>query len=189
MLVALMGCATSQSSTDAARPGGDVAADYYPLAPGWGWAYDVEREGTQVLALYSVVERTGQVAIIKNADDRIEYLTLPDGIARGANRLAGDYILKNPVRTGVGWMFGDGEAKVVATGQTVALPSGTYRECATIEETRREPDRVTRTTYCRAIGPVEIEVRVYDPMKRSFETVVRARLRSVTRPEDAAGLN
>ena len=27
---------------------------------------------------------TGNVAIIKNGDDRIEYLSLPDGIARGA---------------------------------------------------------------------------------------------------------
>lgn len=185
-LLALTGCAATRSAGVAGRTSGDSALDFYPLYPGWGWAYDLERDGVEVLALYSVAERVHPVVVVRNGDERIEYLLLPDGIARGAGRVPGDYLLKNPVRAGTAWSLGAGEAKVVAAGQDVTLVSGTHRDCATVEEVRRDPERVTRTTYCRDTGPVAIEVLVYDPTKKSYETMARARLRSVTRPEDAA---
>ena len=68
----------------------------------------------------------------------------------------------------------------------MTLPSGTYRDCALVEEVRRDPNRVTRTTYCRDIGPVEIEMRVFSPAKQAYDSLVHARLMSVSRPEAAA---
>jgi hypothetical protein len=184
--LALSGCATARSSAGAATLAGNAALDYYPLLPGWGWAYDVERDGQKVLALYSVAECRGSVAVIKNGDASIEYLVQPDGIARREGGLPGDYLVRLPMFVGATWPVAGGQATVAAMGRDVSLSSGSYRDCAVVEEVRKQPERVTRTTYCKGVGPVAIEMRVYNPMKLEFETVVRATLRSVTRPEDAA---
>jgi hypothetical protein len=79
----------------------------------------------------------------------------------------------------------DGQATIVEAGVQLALPSGTYRDCVVVEEVRGQPSRVTRTTYCKGEGPVAIEMRMYSPMKKEFESMVRASLLSVTRPEEA----
>ena len=185
LAMAAPGCATSHTATSAGLTG-NSALDYYPLLLGWGWAYDVENDGRKVLALYSVVERRENVAVIKNGDDRIEYLVQPDGIARREGNLPGDYLVKLPMSVGATWRVSSGQATVVEAGRQVTLPSGNYRDCAVVEEVRGQPSRVTRTTYCKGTGPVQIEMRVYSPMKLDFETVVRATILGVTRPEDAA---
>jgi hypothetical protein len=179
------GCATAHRATSDGLTG-NSALDYYPLLLGWGWAYDVESDGRKVLALYSVVERRQNVAVIKNGDDHIEYLVQPDGIARREGNLPGDYLVKLPMSVGATWPVSSGQATVVEAGRQVTLPSGSYGDCAVVEEVRAQPSRVTRTTYCKGTGPVQIEMRVYNPMKLDFETVVRATILSVTRPEDAA---
>jgi hypothetical protein len=179
-----LSCATS-ASVEASRSTGSEILDYYPLLPGWGWAYDVESGGGNVLALYSVAERHGDVAVVRNGENHIEYAVLPDGIARREGSVAADLLLKLPIRKGASWGVSDGQATIVEVGTEVTLPSGSYRDCIVVEEVRGQPSRVTRTTYCKGEGPVAIEMRVYSPMKVQFETMVRASLRSVTRPEEA----
>jgi hypothetical protein len=166
-----------------------AALDYYPLLPRWGWAYQVERDGVEVLALYSVLENRDGVAVVKNGDEQIRYAILPDGIARREGSAVGDYLVKSPVAAGAEWPVTDGTAKVVEVGKTITLPSGSYSDCMLVEEVRREPNRLTRTTYCRDVGPVEIEMRVWNLQKQSYDTVVRARLMSLSRPEDADSTN
>jgi hypothetical protein len=187
--LAALGCATAKPQATANTPVSNGALEYYPLFPGWGWAYEIEREGGSVLALYSVAERRLDVAVIKHGEERIEYVVLPDGIARREMNLPGDYILKSPVRGGDSWAVADGTANVVEIGKTATLPSGTYHDCAIVEEVRRDPGRVTRTTFCRGAGPVEIEMRVFNPTKQSYEIFVHARSMSVSPPENAAPSN
>jgi hypothetical protein len=179
----LGGCATAAAPSATSVGGGNEAVDYYPLLANWGWAFEIERGGERVLALYSVVERSVDRAVVKNGDDRIVYAVLPDGIARREGGLIGDFLIRTPVRKGTSWAVASGEAEVVDTGLTITLPSGTYPDCALVEEVRRDPERVTRTSYCRGIGPVEIEMRVLDSLKKTYETVAHARLLGVTRPE------
>jgi hypothetical protein len=70
----------------------------------------------------------------------------------------------------------------------VSVPAGTFPGCATIEESRTNPDRITRTVYCVGVGPVSIEVQVHDPLSGAFRTEMRAALLGVTRPgEDPLG--
>ncbi len=184
LAVALGGCVTGRPAGKSAMQTGNEALDYYPLLPGWGWAYEIERDGNKVLAPYSVSERTGDGAIVKNGDQRIVYAVLADGIARREGSALGDYVLHTPVRKGTSWHVDSGDATIVDSGVSLSLPSGNYRDCAVVEEARRAPDRVTRTTYCRGAGPVDIEMRVFDPFKKAFETVAHARLLSITRPDD-----
>lgn len=190
MVLGLVGAGWSACATSApARTSpstGNALLDYYPLLPGWGWAYDVENASGNVLALYTVADRRGDLAVVKNGDNRIEYVVLPDGVARREGSVVADFLLKLPLRKGASWPVTDGQATVAEAGIDVTLPSGTYHDCIVVEELRAQPSRVTRTTYCRGDGPVVIEMRVYSPVKMEFETMVRARLLSVTRPQDAA---
>jgi hypothetical protein len=179
----LVGCATTSKSSVGFPSTGNEALDYYPLLAGWGWAFEIERDGNKVLAPYAVAERTGDLAVVKNGDERITYLVRPEGIARREGEAVGDFLLRTPVRKGTAWPVQGGEATIVAVGTQVALPSGPTGDCAVVEEVRRDPSRVTRTTYCRGVGPVDIEMRVFDPFKKSFETMAHAKLLSLTRPD------
>jgi hypothetical protein len=185
-VILLVGCASSSVRRISPRPADDSALAYYPLEPGWGWAYQVERSGTSVLALYSVALRRADLAVVRNGDQRIEYAILPDGIARREDGRAIDYLLRSPVRAGDAWPVSGGTATVVETGKEVVLPSGTYHDCVLVEEVRLAPDRVTRTTYCRDVGPVEMEMVVSNPVTLTYERFARARLMNVSRPEASA---
>jgi hypothetical protein len=180
-------CASSHGQSRRSPAAGGGALDYYPLLSGWGWAYDIEREGATVLALYSVAEQRADMAVVKHGAETIAYVLLPDGIARREGDHLGDYILKTPVRAGLVWPLAAGTATVTEIARNVALPSGVYSDCAVVEEARLDPRRVARTTYCRDVGPVEIEMRVYDTLGQAYETVIHARLRSVQRPVPANG--
>jgi hypothetical protein len=184
-----LGCATT--AAPAANPGGpppEDAAAYYPFAAGWKWAYNVEREGDTLLATYAVLERTGDTAIVQAGDQRLSYALGTDGIARREGLRTTDYVLRTPIREGASWPIEGGAAKVASVGKTVTVPGGTFPQCATIEERRTNPERITRTTYCAGVGPVMIEVQVHDPLSGNFKTEMRALLMGVTRPgEDPLG--
>ncbi len=161
----------------------NAAIDYYPLLPGWGWAYEIEREGMTVLSLYAVSERQADRALVKHGEEVIDYVILADGIARREGEQPGDYLLRLPVTQGGTWPVTAGTATIVDVGTSVTLPAGAFRDCAVVEEARHAPDRLTRTTYCRNAGPVEIEMQVFSPLTQAYETYARARLMSLSRPE------
>jgi hypothetical protein len=184
-----LGCATSGGpAANAAGPPPQDAAAYYPFTAGWKWAYSVEREGDTMLATYAVLERTGDTAIVQAGDQRLSYALAADGIARREGLRTSDYLLRTPIREGASWPVEGGEAKVAAVGKTVTVPGGTFPQCATVEERRTNPERITRTTYCAGVGPVAIEVQVHDPLTGNFKTEMHASLLGVTRPgEDPLG--
>ena len=176
-------CSATRGSTKPAFATNNALA-YYPLFQGWGWAYQVERDGGTILMTYPVIERRDDLALVGNGDDRIEYAIVDAGIARRDKGTAGDFLLRAPVTVGAQWPVTDGTAKVIERQASVNLPSGKYDDCVVVEEVRRDPNRVSRTTYCRGTGPVEIEMRVWSPIRQAYETIVHARLLAVTRPDD-----
>jgi hypothetical protein len=185
----MLGCATKQGATGgAAGPAPEDAAAYYPFTAGWKWAYNVERDGDTLLATYAVLERTGDTAIVQAGDQRLSYALATEGIARREGLRTGDYLLRTPIRAGASWPIEGGEAKVIAAGNAITVPGGTFPQCATVEESRTNPQRITRTAYCAGVGPVTIEVQVHDPLTGNFKTEMRAALLGVTRPgEDPLG--
>jgi len=178
----LAACATTQGTEKPAIPPSQSAADYYPLAAGWGWAYDLEREGQNVLAVYSVTQNDGKTATLLNAGETIAYQILQEGIARQEGGIRGDFLLKNPIVEGAHWPVFAGEARITKVGATVTVGGERYPNCLVVEENRKDPTRVTRTTYAQGVGPVEIEVRVQDPSSDALVTTAHARLRGVTKP-------
>jgi hypothetical protein len=190
-LCAAAGCAaTGPASVPAgpAAPAPEDAAAYFPLTPGWKWAYTVEKGGDRMLATYAVLERLGDTAIVQAGEQRLGYAVLPAGIARREGLNVGDFLLRTPVRLGARWPLAGGEAKVSEFGRTVTVPGGTFPGCATVEESRTDPQRVVRTVYAAGVGPILLEVQVQDPASGQFRTDTRAALVGVTRPgEDPLG--
>jgi hypothetical protein len=178
------GCATSGGVPAGIVPRANLtAADYYPLASGWKWAYDVEKDGTNILATYVVIEHSGDTAVVQAGDERLAYAVTADGVAQKEGDRVGDYVIRNPVKLGAEWPVDGGRARIASVTSDFKLDSGEhYLGCAVVEVTRTDPVRVTRTTFAPDLGPVTLEMQVQDGQK--FVTVTRARLRAVTRPTD-----
>ena len=176
------GCATGGGAPSGSGPHGELtAADYYPLASGWKWAYDVEKDGLNILATYAVLERTGDIAVVQAGDERLTYAITPDGIAQKELDAVGDFIIKNPVRPGSEWPVASGRAKIVSIDEHVSLePAGQFSHCLVVEVTRSDPMRVARTTYAPGVGWVALELQVQEGQR--FVTTTRAHLRAVTKP-------
>ena len=180
----LAGCATGGGAPDAIHPrAGVAAADYYPLTDGWKWAFDVEQEGTNILATYVVLERKGGVAVVQAGDERLTYVVTPDGVAQFEGNAIGDYVIKNPITKGSEWAVAGGRARIASVDETLNIESvGRYAGCVMVEVTRTDPARVTRTVFAPDLGPVAVEMQVQEGPK--FVTKARARLRAVTKPGD-----
>jgi hypothetical protein len=182
------GCATGGSgeAKHVARTGLH-AADYYPLAEGWKWAYDLEKDGDKILAVYSVLERTPTQAVVMAGMERLSYAITADGIAQAESEGIGDYVLKDPMKVGATWTVAGGTAKVISTTEEVTVEAGHFFDCAIVEVTRSDPARIARTTFAPDIGPVALEFQVQQEGGK-FVVSTRARLRSVTKPgEDLFG--
>jgi hypothetical protein len=182
VLVLAVSCATPQQAPPPQAPPSERAGDYYPLVADWRWAYEVEKGGERILAIYAVKQIAGDTVILETGEERLLYAILPEGIARKEGLTIGDYILKTPIRAGAEWPIANGKARVTAVGQTVTVPAGTFTNCAVVEEVRTNPDRVVRTMYAAGVGPVTVDYQVHDPIAGRFETALRASLRGLTRP-------
>ena len=180
ILSLLPACASAPSSPAAGPARSTAATDYFPLDAGWKWAYELERDGQHLLAVYAVLERMPDGAIVQAGDQRISYAVTPQGIAMKEAGTAGDFVLKNPVVAGATWNVMAGTAKIVATDKTVSGPGGDYKNCVVVEILRHEPNRLSRTTFAPGMGPVDIEVQVESEGR--FVTTTHATLRGATKP-------
>jgi hypothetical protein len=182
------GCAsTPVSSAGAAPQKAGSASDYYPLDAGWKWAYDLDRSGEHMLAVYQVMERVLDGAIVQAGDEQISYAVTPAGVAQKDGSVVGDFVLKNPIAAGATWPVFAGNAKVIEVDHKISTPSGDYTGCVVVETLRHDPNRLSRTTFARGVGPVAIEVQVESQGR--FVTTMRASLRGATRPgEDPLAL-
>lgn len=182
MLVATVAssCATAPAPAPAGAMKTRLASDYYPLDAGWKWAYDLERQGEHMLAVYAVLERTPDAAMVQAGEERIEYSVTPQGVAQKEGSTIGDFVLKNPIAVGAEWNVFAGKAKITSVSERVTGASGEYQNCVVVETLRSDPTRLSRTTYAPGIGPVAIEVQVQSQGK--FVTTLKASLRGATRP-------
>jgi len=190
--LAVVGCATTGGTSNDIKPRANLtAADFYPLTPGWKWAYDVEKDGMNILATYAVLERNGDTAVVQAGDERLTYAVTAEGIAQKDGGMLGDFVIKNPVQVGAEWAVEGGRAHIASVTADFKMDSGEhYLGCLVVEVTRTDPVRVTRTTFAPDLGPVLLEMQVQEgagPGQR-LTTVTRARLRAITRPGDATAM-
>jgi len=176
---AALGCASSPPPAAPAPQKAATAADYFPLDLGWKWAYELNREGQHMLAVYSVLERVAEGAVVQAGDQRISYAVNQEGIAI-IDATGRDFIIKNPVVRGATWDVFAGTATIAAVDKKVSLPSGDYANCVVVETLRHDPTRLSRTTFAPGVGPVSVEVQV--ETQGRFVTTMHADLRGTTKP-------
>ena len=168
----------------APRPPGRPGPSPPPIStrwtPGWKWAYDVVKDGQNMLALYSVLERSGDSAIVQAGEEQMSYAITPEGIAQKDGPVVGDFIVKNPVAMGTEWPVAGGRARIAAVAQSVTVTAGRFDDCVLVEATRADPPRVVRTTFAPGTGPVIIDFQIR--VGGEMTTVTRATLRAATRP-------
>jgi hypothetical protein len=175
------GCATSGGAVAPIAPRTNLAAaDLYPLDLGWKWAYDLEKDGQTMLAMYAVLERSPDTAVVQAGEDRLTYAISPEGIAQKDGPMIGDFVVRNPIRAGTEWPVAGGRARIAALGQSVTVTAGKFDDCVVVETTRADPVRSVRTTFAPGIGPVVIELQI--AVGGQLTTVTRATLRALTKP-------
>jgi hypothetical protein len=180
-LAASAGCGTSGVAPAPAIPRAALAAaDLYPLDLGWKWAYDLEKDGQTMLAMYAVLERSPDTAVVQAGEDRLMYAISAEGIAQKDGPRVGDFVVKNPIRAGAEWPVAGGRSRIAALGQSVTVTAGKFEDCVVVETTRADPVRSVRTTFAPGIGPVVIELRI--AVGGELTTVTRATLRALTKP-------
>jgi len=182
--VLLAGGASCASTGAGAAPAGPpktfTAGDLYPLEQGWKWAYDLVKDGQNMLALYSVLERSGDTATVQAGEEQMSYAITPEGIAQKDGPIVGDFVVKNPVALGTEWPVAGGRARISAVAQSVNVTAGRFDDCVLVEATRADPPRSVKTTFAPGTGPVIIELQIR--VAGEMTTVTRATLRAVTRP-------
>jgi hypothetical protein len=181
-LVLAAGCATSDGTVKHVARTNLQAADYFPLAEGWKWAYDVEKDGQKILGIYSVIQKTAEGATIEAGTEKLTYAIKPEGLAQMDANGVGDFVLKNPLVKDASWPVSGGTARVVSTSEEVTVDAGHFYDCAVIEVTRTDPPRLARTIFAPDVGPIVIELQIEQNGKYVLAT--RARLRSSTKPGD-----
>ncbi|HEY7373530.1 MAG TPA: hypothetical protein VIF57_15325 [Polyangia bacterium] len=184
MVLLLVSCATGGGGGDVVGPRADItAADYYPLADGWKWAYSVNKDGMNILATYAVRERKGGVATVQAGDEELTYVVTPEGVAQFEGNAIGDYIIKNPIKVGTEWPVTGGRARIASVEAKFASPSlGRYEGCVLVSVTRTDPMRVTQTWFAPYLGPVIIDIQAQDGNR--FLPIAKAELIGVTKPGD-----
>lgn len=163
LAVLLLSCATTNGTT---APAGNPAEEFFPLAAGNAWSYDVD--GT--LVILKVQARNGDRAELAD----FAYEVRKDGIVRTP---PGKYVLQWPATFGREWTLPDGgHARISATDGRVSTPAGDYTGCVVVEEIDPLGKR-TITTFARGVGPVDVIVT-------SGSVVTHAKLRGFTRAGD-----
>lgn len=161
------------------------AADYYPLADGWSWTYSIWKDGTKTQAIYTVLRRQGDVAVVQEGDERVTYAVTPEGIAERDGDRLGDYVIKNPIEVGAEWPVAGGRARIASVDGRFADPRlGRYEGCVLVAVIRDDPKRVTQTLFAPYLGPYLIGIEAWDGQQ--YLSIAKAQLIGVTRPAEAA---
>ena len=153
---------------------------YYPLEKGMQWSFMLRDEmngGPGLLAVTTVVEMDGNVALLTTGKELTELRIEKDGIVRVAT---GAYLLKWPMSAGDRWPGSAGAlVEVLKTDEKVHVDAGEFEECIVVSETFRGDDpRMITTTYCPDVGPVMLEVHQLAVAPGDVPASAVARLRS-----------
>ena len=128
----------------------------FPLEQGMTWTFRIiDSEGGRMDVITRVDRREGEVAHLVSGSTHYAYELRDDGIYRPS---IDTYLLKEPVEAGMSWTGGEGyRVIVVAVGQRVEVPAGTFRGCVVIEEMLGDIEVRQVHTLCPGVGPVRIE--------------------------------
>jgi hypothetical protein len=147
----LVACAHAET-----KPSGPALADYYPLAVGNTWTYDVEMLGAKQPQEISI---TGQDnGMFK--DSAGNELTMDAFGIRDQKR----YLLRVPIEVGTKWnnvvsVSSFEQYQIIEAGQDCSAPAGQFHECVVVEGRNKiEGDKtlILTLTFAPKVGIVSV---------------------------------
>lgn len=168
LALVLGGCATTQSTTTSAGPqaAARAARDYYPLAVGNRWRYDVKILGA-TQALDVALTKAEQGAFVDSMGNRLQ--TDAYGV-RDERR----YLLREPIAAGTSWtnvvsVSSVERYQILSVGESCEVAAGRFEDCVAVESRNRESESrelVARFTFARGIGLVRVATELRDGQKQ-----------------------
>ncbi|MDQ3266923.1 MAG: hypothetical protein M3Y59_25265 [Myxococcota bacterium] len=156
LVMTVTGCATTGSSGGAPRR---EAADYYPLAVGNQWTYQVKTAlGEQQEAKVEIVsQQDGYFLDNRGGKLRVDAYGLRDELR---------YLLQEPIESDHAWKNtvsaqATERYKILSVGATCEVPAGTFQDCVTVSSTLRvdpQSELINDLTFVRGVGMVRMEV-------------------------------
>lgn len=161
LMLAALALSSACATTPGAKVGADkpssTAADFYPLALGTTWTYEVKLLGES---------RQIDVSVLRKGDDGFvidstgaQFLADAFGV-RDQKR----YLLRNPIATGTKWTnvvsVSSVEAyEIVAANQPCDAPAGQWEGCVVVESRNRVQEGTTlvnEMTFAPGVGIVRL---------------------------------
>ncbi len=154
----LAACATSSGAVkEEGKGGGADASEYYPMAPGTAWTYEVKLLG-------NVQEQ--EVSLVKRGDDGFVQASTGEELLADSYgvRDRKRYLLRNPLVAGTKWtnvvsVSSVEHYEIVAVDQPCEAPAGTWEKCVIVESRNRVDPKhtlVMETTFAPGVGIVKL---------------------------------
>ena len=181
LTLALSSCATSSPTPDAPPAPVRSPCDYYPLAVGSRWIYDVYQGAAAPGAPLEElpVTITGTKGGFFLADPNAQWACNADGL-RDEKRS----MLRSPIEQGREWSAVTGvgsteHVRITDVGTSVTVPAGTYTETVTVQVTQRIDEAKSialEITFARHVGPIRLMTKLLDAGREipQIETQLRS---------------
>jgi hypothetical protein len=162
----LAACATTAPVPEPAAPVRSPC-DYYPLAVGNRWVYDVYQGAPGAGAPHEElpVTVTGTRDGFFLVDPNAQWVCTADGLRDEKRSL-----LRAPIEQGHKWSAVTGvgsteHIEITGVGQEVVVPAGTFSETVTVQATQRidaSKSIALEMTFARHIGPIRLQTKLID---------------------------
>ena len=168
LVVLLTACATTPGSGDATKT--QTAADFYPLAVGTTWRYEVDL----LSARQNITVKTLRVVDGFYEDSQGMRLQVDSFGVRDPHR----YLLRNPIQVGTKWSNVISASvtehyEIIGTNQTCESPAGKWQGCVIVESRNRLEEGktlVNELTLAPGVGIVQLNVTREENGTRSPQT-------------------
>lgn len=164
--LSLLACATTATNTKPEKPQ-QTAADFYPLAIGNTWTYEVKLLGET---------RQIEVATLrKNGEGFVEDSTGAQFMADNYGvRDQKRYLLRNPIAAGTKWtnvvsVSSVENYEITGAGQPCEAPAGKWEDCVVVESRNRVEEGtvlVNEMTFAPGVGIVTLSTVLESNGKR-----------------------
>lgn len=166
-LALLMGCGGATPNVQSPELDRSVG-NYFPLAEGNAWAYDVT-DGDRERGFMPVTVRAASAGHFEvlMAGTEVTYRRRDDGLFDERN---GVYVLREPLEVGTTWEArGQRQAEIVDIEAQVETPAGIFEHCVHVAE-RGAGDTRVDNYFCPGIGIARVLIEVRTPLRQ--QTVV-----------------
>ncbi len=155
-LMALAACTTATKTTQPTKPQ-PTAGDFYPLAVGTSWTYEVKLLGESRTIDVSMLRKNGEGFVEDSTG--AQFLVDSFGV-RDQKR----YLLRNPIAAGTRWtnvvsVSSIENYEIVAANQPCDAPGGSWQGCVVVESRNRVEEGtslVNEMTFAPGVGIVRL---------------------------------